>query len=173
MKLMKSCLLCFSVCCFINRHLIVLQALCFCILSAKLGCFIYLWSFFAGESDSLSAGVMSDHKRPERLSLWKITNTSVPSLIKDVKSTLNHCHNQVKLTLLLFSCPSPPLFFSSGNGNSVKYWLNGFMWGELFMRVIFVWPLRPPSGPGIFSISTFTQIPHSLSSWRNSKEHAL
>lgn len=66
---MKSCLLCFSVCCFINHHLIVLQALCFCGLSAKLGCFIYLRSFFAGQGDSLGAGVISDHERIERLCL--------------------------------------------------------------------------------------------------------
>lgn len=154
MKVKKSCLLCFSVCCFINRHLIVLPALCFCGLRAKLGCFIYLCSFFAGEGDSLSAGLMSDHEGTERLSLWKITNTDVPGLIKDVKSTLNHCDNQVKLTLLPFFCPPFSLFFSSGSWHSVKYWLNGFMWGELFMRVIFLWPLRPPYRPGIFSIYT-------------------
>lgn len=132
---MKSCLLCFSVCCFINRHLIVLQALCFCGLSAKLGCFLYLCSFFAGEGDSLNAGVMSDRERTERLSLWKITNTNVPGFLKDVKSTLNHCDNQVKLIWLLFSCPV--FFFPLGtviqlNTDSMVLCEVSCLWGLFF-----------------------------------------
>lgn len=101
---------------------------------------------------------MSDQERTGGLSLWNLTNTNVSSLMKDVASTLNHCDGQVKLTLcyfslalLVFCC----FFFPLGTDcHSVKYWLSLLIWRELFMRVIFLWVLRPPSRVGIFSMST-------------------
>lgn len=65
------------------------------------------WQF-----ECLCEDQMSDQERTGGLSLWNLTNTDVLSLIKDVESTLNHCDEQVKLTLSYFSLA---LLFSSGN----------------------------------------------------------